>query len=265
MSIDPSTISVVKPRKITKEELAFGSTMEKFEKEKAAAAAPPQAVDPSVPKLDPRFQDVGANNPKCNLCCMAFGSVLAATSCLMVSAIGVGMFILFEKRVNYTFNGVFRHIGWLTIPGTLVGTTLHYWLPESMYSGKKSSWGTCWAKAFAANTVSWTLAIGCGTLFWRKGLRAVGGDWGKKMYHRYPIPTDPLESRLIRDGVPFFGSMGWSYWACGLASGQFGFASAVGFALWNDRAHYLMNPAGYYAARCLPKWRREQIAKRAIL
>lgn len=264
MTIDPSTISVVKPRKITKEELVFGSTMEKFEKQKADAAKPAPA-EPEAPRLDPRYQDVGLNNPKCNLCCMTFGAIIAATSCLMVSGIGVGMFILFEKRINYTYNGVFRHIGWLTIPGAVAGTTLHYWLPEAMWSGKKSTWGWCWAKAFAANTVSWCLLIGASTLFWRKGLRVVGGDWGKKLYHRYPIPTDPLESRLIREGMPFFGSMGWTYWLSGLASGQFGFASAVAFCLWNDRPHYLMNPAGYYAGRCLPKWRREQIAKRVIL
>ncbi|KEG08356.1 hypothetical protein DQ04_07381010 [Trypanosoma grayi] len=202
-----------------------------------------------------------AQERKCSFCCMSFGVLLSAVTVLMVSCIGTGVSIYAEKRVNYTVNGAMRQVGWIAIPGVLAGTTLHYFLSEAMWSSKRNTWGQAWMKAMAVNCFAWCSVIGAGTLFWRKCL--LMSSAGRRIYYRYPIPTEPLESRVLRSQAEFFTGMGWSYWLSGVVSGQVGFMSCVGFCVWNDRPYFMMNPHGGYASRCMPLWRREQLAKQA--
>ncbi|CBH14736.1 uncharacterized protein TEOVI_000008800 [Trypanosoma equiperdum] len=202
-----------------------------------------------------------AHEKRCNFCCMSIGLLFSAFMVVMVASIGTGMAVYTEKRARYTVNGVMRQVGWISLPGLLVGTTLHYFLSEAMWSGRRNSWGQAWMKAFATNTAIWSVAIGTGTLLWRKGLLINAA--GRRLYYRYPIPSDPLEYRLVRSEAQFFTGMGWSYWLSGVVSGQVGLVSCVGFCVWNDRPYFMMNPHGGYARRCMPNWRREQLARQA--
>ncbi|EKF31654.1 hypothetical protein MOQ_004507 [Trypanosoma cruzi marinkellei] len=202
-----------------------------------------------------------AQEKRCNLCCMSYGFLLSSAMVLMVSCIGTAACIFTEKRVNYTLNGTMRQVAWIAIPGILAGTTLHYFLSEAMWSSKRNTWGQAWMKAISFNSLTWCTAIGVGTLFWRKGL--LMSSAGRRLYYRYPIPTVPLDSRVLRSDVEFFTGMGWTYWLSGVVSGQVGYLSCVGFCLWNDRPYFMMNPHGGYAVRCMPYWRREAFAKQA--
>nr|CCC93145.1 unnamed protein product [Trypanosoma congolense IL3000] len=198
---------------------------------------------------------------RCNVCCMSIGILFSAVMVVIVSTMGTGMSVYAEKRVHHTVNGVMRQVGWISVPGILVGTSLHYFLSEAMWSNRRNTWGQAWMKAFATNTVMWLAAIGAGTLLWRKGLLLTTA--GRRLYYRYPIPLEPLESRLVRSEAAFFTGMGWSYWLSGLLSGQIGLMSCVVFCVWNDRPYFMMNPHGGYAQRCMPYWRREQLARQA--
>ncbi|KAG8348805.1 hypothetical protein ERJ75_000776000 [Trypanosoma vivax] len=202
-----------------------------------------------------------AQEKRCNFCCASIGFLFSVVMVLMISSISTGMSIYAEKRVHYSVNGVMRQLGWISIPGVVVGTTLHYFLSEAMWSGRRNSWGQAWLKAFVTNTVMWATTIGMGTLFWRKILLLTPA--GRRLYYRYPIPSTPLDYRLVRSQAEFFTGMGWSYWLSGVASGQVGLMSCVAFCAWNDRPYFMMNPHGGYASRCMPLWRREQLARQA--
>lgn len=243
MSLDRSKISVVSSKK---------TSIETFQ----SVGVDRLPDDPARAKL------AEPNEEMCRYCCMAQGSLISSLTTLAVSAVFVAVYIIGEKRVNYTFNGVMRQICWLAIPGAFIGTSLHLFLAESMWSGKRSSWGQCWAKAIVANTLMWGTAIGAGTLAWRQGLKV--SKLSKELLYKYPVPVEALETRLMRSQKQFFSGMGWTYWAQGLLSGQFGFVSTVAFCVFNDRPHYLMAPGGGYSLRCLPKWRRDYIEKNAI-
>lgn len=252
---DPTVISVVKSVKTTTEQFIAKNKIDRLEDPKDVSGNPGVAPGAAAHQLI-------AKDEPCRLCCMSQGFLIAFFTCFAVASLAVGTIVYKESRVYYTFHGVLRQIGWLCIPGTLCGTTLHFFLVESMWSGKRSTWGQGWTKAFAANTAVWGAAIGAGTLFWRKGLRLTA--FGRELHRRYPVPTTPLEHRVMRSEKEFFSGMGWSYWILGVVAGQMGFASSVSFCTFNDRAHYLMAPHGGYAARCLPKWRRDALDARAI-
>ncbi|RNF16920.1 uncharacterized protein Tco025E_05016 [Trypanosoma conorhini] len=202
-----------------------------------------------------------AQERRCNLCCMSYGLILSAAMVLMVSCIGTAAAIYTEKRVNYSLNGAMRQVGWIALPGVLAGTTLHYFLSEAMWSGKRNTWGQAWMKAIGFNSFMWCAGIGMGTLLWRKGL--LTSSAGRRLYYRYPIPTVPLDARVLRSEAEFFTGMGWSYWLSGVVTGQVGYLSCVGFCVWNDRPYFMMNPHGGYAVRCMPRWRREDFARQA--
>jgi hypothetical protein len=240
MDLDPTKISVISSKKVSLEQ--FQATR----------------VD-RLPDAKPKKGEV---DEICRYCCMAQGSLIAAVTTMAVSGVFVAVYIIGEKRVNYTFNGVMRQVCWLAIPGTLIGTTLHFFLAESMWSGKRSSWGQSWSKAIVANTFMWGGLIGSGTLAWRQGLKL--SKTTKGLLYKYPVPAESLETRVMRSPKQFITGMGWTYWMQGLASGQAGFVSTVAFCTFTDRPHYLMAPNGGYSMRCLPKWRRDFIEKHAI-
>lgn len=241
MAIDPTKISVISSKKVSIEQFKE-ARIDRLATHVSNAPEPEDSI--------------------CRYCCMAQGSLIAALTTLAVSGVFVSIYIIGEKRVNYTFNGVMRQVCWLAIPGTLIGTSLHLFLAESMWSGKRNSWGQSWAKAIVANTLLWGSVIGAGTLAWRQGLKLTKRT--KALQYKYPVPADALETRVMRSPKQFFTGMGWTYWLQGLASGQAGFVSTVLFCVSMDRPHYLMTPDGGYAKRCLPKWRRDFIQKNAI-
>lgn len=211
----------------------------------------------ALPAVEVRKQ----SEKKCRLCCIAYGSLVSSLAVFFVSGAAASVAILSEKRVNYTLNGAMRQVGWLSIPGVLVGSTLHFFLADAMWSGKRNSWGQAWIKAMVVNAVLWSSAIGMGTLFWRRCLPLCSS--GRRLFHRYPIPTEQLEVRLLRSGRSFFLGMGWSYWLSGVASGHLSLLPVVAFCIWNDRPYLMMAPYGGYATRCLPPWRRDLLAQLA--
>ncbi|KAG5492682.1 hypothetical protein JKF63_01261 [Porcisia hertigi] len=198
----------------------------------------------------------------CSLCCVAYGTLVssAAVFCIAASATAVSIFA--ESRINYTVNGAMRQTAWIAFPGVLVGATLHYFMAEAMWSSKKNSWGQAWTKAIVANAGLWTAGIGLGTLGWRKGLTLTAA--GRRLYHRYPIPSEPLEARVLRSSRDFFIGMGTTYWLSGVASGHLGFVTCVSFCVSADRPYFMMAPHGGYANRCMPPWRRQQLQSMAL-
>lgn len=253
MAIDPSKISIISAQKVSVKDFGENRTVRL-----------PDAQLPKAIQKELKMAQLAAEAPeqRCHVCCMAQGMIISLFTCLAVSGVGLGVFIMLEKRTNYTINGLMRQLCWLCIPGVLCGTTLHYFLVESMWSNKRSSYGQAWTKALFANSFIWYGGIGLGTLIWRKGMKLTA--FGRTLYHKYPVPSTQLETRMVQSGKGFIANMGWSYWALGCLIGQFGFGSAVSFVLWNDRVHFLMNPHGGYAKRCLPKWRRDAIESRVI-
>lgn len=198
---------------------------------------------------------------RCNLCCMAYGGLLDSVTVFILTSALTTIAIFAEKRVNYSLNGAMRQVAWLAMPGVLAGATLHGFLSEAMWSGKKNSWGQAWVKAMVMNALLWGGGVGLGTLFWRKLMPLTAA--GRRLYHRYPVPTEPLELRLLRSGKEFFSGMGWSYWLSGVASGHLGLLTVVSFCVYSDRPYMMMTPEGAYAKRCMPPWRRQQLAQMA--
>lgn len=240
MSLDPSKISIIRAQKVDPKKLStVGDT--------ATVAETPKEV-----------QKAQAAERPCHLCCVAYGSLIDSVMVVFLTSALTGIAIFAEKRVNYSFNGAMRQVAWLAFPGTLVGATVHYFLSEAMWSNKRNSWGQAWMKAMVINTVVWCSGIGLGTLFWRKLMPLTAA--GRRFYHRYPVPTEPLESRLLRSNKEFFTGMGWSYWLGGVASGHMGLLTVVAFCVYNDRPYMMMTPEGGYSKRCMPPWRRQQLA-----
>lgn len=219
------------------------------------------ASSDTTSQLPKAAQRVKNTEKKCRWCCMAYGSLVSSVAVFFVCGAATAVAILSEKRVNYTINGAMRQIGWQAIPGIIVGTTMHFFLTEAMWSGKRNTWGQAWVKAMTVNTMLWSAGIGVGTLFWRKALPLTSA--GRRMYYRYPIPTEQLEVRLLRSSKEFFTGMGWSYWLSGVASGHLSLLPCVAFCVWNDRPYLMMAPYGGYSSRCLPAWRRDHLAQLA--
>ncbi|KAG5467385.1 hypothetical protein CUR178_01028 [Leishmania enriettii] len=198
----------------------------------------------------------------CPLCCVAYGGLISSAAVLFLSASCTAVSIFAESRINYTVNGAMRQTLWIAFPGVLVGATLHYFVAEAMWSSKHNSWGQAWTKAIVANVGLWTAAICFGSLGWRKGLPLTSA--GRRFYHRYPIPSEPLEARLLRSSREFFTGMGTTYWLSGVASGHAGFITCVSFCVSVDRPYFMMAPHGGYACRCMPPWRRQQLHAMAL-
>eukprot|EP00796_Vickermania_ingenoplastis_P005310 gene5310-3812_t len=164
----------------------------KADPEKLLHSSDTSAQLPALAKTQKRAEQ------KCRLCCMAYGSLVSSIAVFFVCGAATAVAILSEKRVNYTINGAMRQVGWQAIPGIMVGTTMHFFLSEAMWSGKRNSWGQAWVKTMVVNAALWTTAIGMGTFFWRKFLPFTSA--GRRLYYRYPIPTEQLEVRLLRSG-----------------------------------------------------------------
>lgn len=240
MSLDTSKISVISAKRVDPHKLsAIGDSAGAVELPKVAQAA----------------------ERKCNLCCVAYGSLLDAVMVFFLTGALTGIHIFAEKRVNYSLNGVMRQIAWLAFPGVVTGMTMHYFLSEAMWSGKRNSWGQAWTKAMAINTMLWCGGVGAGTLLWRKALPLTAA--GRRLYHRHPVSTEPLEARVLRSSRDFFGGMGWTYWLSGVASGHMGLLTVVSFCVYNDRPYLMMAPDGAYSRNCMPLWRRDQLAHMA--
>lgn len=211
--------------------------------------------------ISPTATKIKQEEKKCRFCCMAYGLLVSSVAVFFVTGAATAVAILTEKRVNYTLNGAMRQVGWLAIPGIITGTTMHFFLTEAMWSGKKNSWGQAWTKTMAVNAILWSGIIGGSTLFWRKGLPLTAA--GRRVFYRYPIPTEQLETRVLRSSHEFCTGMGWSYWMSGVASGHLSLLPCVAFCVWNDRPYLMMAPYGGYSSRCLPPWRRDHLANLA--
>lgn len=248
--LDPEQINVVKGAKVDKRTLIHHGDSEDQRRKVATLTE------------DERNTVVGQDATKCNVCCMACGALLTTTLSMGVCLTHVGIAAFKDQhRVNLTVAAFFRQVGWMVLPPALVGTTLHYFVSEAMWSKKRSTYGTAWAKALGMNTVVWASMIGGGTLFWQRGLKMT--KWGQKIFYKYPAATQNLDLRLVENPKAFWTGMTWTYWALGLFTGQLGYGACVGVVVFQNRVHLLMSPVGQYAMACTPWWRREHIASQA--
>lgn len=247
--IDPGKISIVSAVKVDKKKLMLVGDELPSDKDRGHRGA-----------VATRHH---TREEKCNVCCMAWGALMSTALSIIVSSCNVSLCLIRDKRIEYTLTSAMRQIGWMAIPAALVGTTLHLFLSEAMWSQRRNSWGSAWAKAVIANTICWSALIGTSTAAWRLLLRRV--RIGARLFNRYPIPTTRLEARIIVNPNDFWVGMGWTYWALGLIVGQVGFACCAAVAVWQSRVHFMMSPAGPYARYCVPRWRREAIARDANL
>ncbi|CBZ30815.1 conserved hypothetical protein [Leishmania mexicana MHOM/GT/2001/U1103] len=243
MALDKSRISILSSTKVDGDKLSsVGDTMD---------------------SLIPASRRLQLEREKCcPLCCVAYGVLVSSVAVFCIASFGTAVSIFAESRINYTVNGAMRQTAWIAFPGILAGATLHYFMAEAMWSSKHNSWGQAWTKAIIANTGLWAGAICIGTLGWRKGLPLTSA--GRRLYHRYPIPSDPLEARLLRSSREFFTGMGATYWLSGVASGHLGFVTCVSFCVSANRPYFMMAPHGGYAYRCMPPWRRQQLQAMAL-
>ncbi|GET92779.1 hypothetical protein, conserved [Leishmania tarentolae] len=243
MALDKSRISIVSSTKVDGDKLStVGDTMD--------------SLIPASRREQLRKERC------CPLCCVAYGTLISSVAVFCISTCCTAVSIFAESRINYTVNGAMRQTAWISFPGILVGTTLHYFMAEATWSSKNNSWGQAWTKAIIANAGLWTGAICIGTLGWRKGLPLTSA--GRRFYHRYPIPSEPLEARLLRCSREFFTGMGTTYWLSGVASGHLGFVSCVCFCVSANRPYFMMAPHGGYANSCMPPWRRQQLHAMAL-
>jgi hypothetical protein len=243
MSLDKSRISIVSSTKVDGDKLS--------------------SVGDTADSLIPTSHRQQLKEEKCcPICCVLYGSIISTFAVFCIAASGTAVTIFAESRINYTINGAMRQIGWIGLPGMLVGATLHYFLAEAMWSGKNNSWGQAWTKAIIVNAGLWSAAVGVSTLGWRKVLPQSAA--GRRLYHRYPIPSEPLEARVLRSSREFFTGMGATYWLSGVASGHLGFVTCVAFCVSTDRPYLMMAPHGGYSRRCMPPWRRQQLERMAL-
>lgn len=247
---DRSQLAVIKSQKVNREVLKWvgdSEVMKKGDEEKRAASTKAQSQE----KI-------------CRPCCMVFGGCLSIFFNGMVSMAHTLIIGYRERhRLPIDAHRLLKHSAWMTIPAACVSASLHIFLAEAMWSNRRNGFGAAWFKAVLANTACWFTVIGLATLFWRRGLRTLCGKWGSKMYYRYPIPTTNLETRLLEDPTQVWNGMGWTYWALGVMTGQFGYLATAGAVSYNNKAYYFMSPTGPYAKACCPRWRREALAKAA--
>ena len=281
--VDKGEISIISSKKIDPVKLVRDGDSEKSDTPEALARAnlvkkklnvpdeDPNAIVPVAPVVtDGNPVDVplvfrpfmpAKNTEKCTLCCMAFGAMLAAPACLIISIAHTSVSVFIEKKVSYTVNSIFRQIGWMAAPGVLVSCTFHWHLNEAMYSGRRNSWGVAWWKAIVANTLMWTTGAAIGTAAWRLAFPKFA--WGKRMCKRYPIPLHPLETRLIITPNQYIQGMGATYWLLATVVGNTGLGVIGALAWYNDRVHYVMSPSGPYGRACAPFALRKDIARDA--
>lgn len=142
-------------------------------------------------------------------------------------------------------------------PCILMTSTLHFFLSEAMWSGRRNSWGQSWTKAFVFNTVMWSAGVGTGTLMWRYIMPHF--RVGRRLFYRYPIPTSRLLFRVINNEEEVVRGMDWSYWLLSVLTAHLNYVTIFLVTAYNDRAYMLMPPNSGYAKRCMPQWRRSQI------
>jgi hypothetical protein len=196
---------------------------------------------------------------KCNVCCMIFGSVVVFSASLGQTVLHTGIFAYRDQhRVRLTMAKCCRHATWMLIPSCLIGTTMHYFVCDALWSKRRNTYGMAWLKAVGMNTAVWGSGIALGTLFWRRGLRLTAA--GSRLYYRYPAAHEGLELRLVENPSAALTGMTWTYWAYGLITGQVGYLACAAAVVWQDRVHIMMSPQGSYAEACAPWWRREAIA-----
>lgn len=215
--------------------------------------------------IDALQHDTAARIPaerRCNMCCVMYGGVFSMLGSLLFVGLGTAMSIYFEQRCRYCLNGVARQIMWLTLPGTLVGMTMHFFLSEAMWSSRRNSWGVAWSKAIILNSALWCGAIGCGTLLWRRVLPMTAA--GRRLYHRYPISATPIDSRLMYHTNEFWTGMGYTYWLLGVVTGQTAFATSVAFTMYNKRPYLMTPPQSQYAKKCMSPWMRDRLHNMAL-
>jgi len=213
---------------------------------------------------DNRAAPLSGPTERCRMCCMLFGGMMSIATSTGVSAIQLGLAMLFEKRGHFTLSGAVRQILWIAAPSIVATTSLHYFLVENMWSGKRHTFGSAWLRASACNVALWCTAIGSGTFFWRIVLPRIP-RYGKQIYHRYPISGTQLDERVLKSNKELFTGMGWSYFVCGLAHGQLGYMVVAALSVWNNRIHYFMSPHGWYAQACIPPDRRMTIERLALV
>ena len=200
-------------------------------------------------------------NTKCRYCCMLFGGGMSTGLSVVLCGLHVGFGVFKNPHLNATLPQILKQVGWLALPSAMVGTTLHYFLAESMWSSRRSSYGVAWLKAIAINTSVWMACVTAGTLAWRHLVRRTA--WGNRWYFLYPIPSSKIETRVIEQPGAYFSGMGWTYWCLGIFTGTLGYAGCVSAVVWQDKVHFMMSPVGPYARACVPRWRREAIASSA--
>jgi hypothetical protein len=248
-SLDASKLTIVSSKKVDRQQLMqVGDSETIRSRQKGSSTAAPVVVAP--PK-----------DEKCRYCCVMFGGLMSTGLSVVLCGLHVGYGLFKSPTLNVPLTLVFKQVGWLALPPAFVGTTLHYFLVDSMWSHRKSSHGSAWFKAFALNTGIWCSLIAAGTLTWRRLMRRT--TWGNRWYYKYPIPSTKLETRLLEQPDAFYMGMGWTYWALGVVSGQLGFAGVTLLVASQNKVHFMMSPIGPYAKACLPRWRREAIAQAA--
>ena len=237
---DSSKISVISAKKVNPDKLIqFGDRVQESEKAKEASAS------------------------KCSVCCALAGMMISGICIPILTVAQTRMAIIYHSNIKYTTQGILRHAGWLSMPGIVIAGSMHFLLSETMWSQKRHSFGQAWARAAAINSLIWCSGIGISTLVWRKVLPNVMRL--RPYYFRYPIPSVPVDVRLIGDPSQFWTGMGATYFLLGLFYGQMGFLTCVGFCTSYSRLHFIMSPHGMYARACLPMSKREYIERAATV
>eukprot|EP00760_Papus_ankaliazontas_P000964 PhM_4_TR10335/c0_g1_i2/m.75970 len=206
--------------------------------------------------FNPTVDVVEMRSKPCAPCCAGMGLILS--TCMGLIMMGcVTAFAVAQSSLKVPFNIMMRQAMWMTFPGMVVCTTLHFFFAEAAWSQRRNSFGMAWAKAVVMNTTMWLGIIGGCTAIWRFGLK------GTKIYRLYPIPMDRLEKRLMLQPDAFWTGMGTTYWLMGVFTGQMGFAATATSSVYSNKLHWMMSPTGMYAHQCLPPHMRRAIAQYA--
>jgi hypothetical protein len=266
--LDASKISVISSTKVDKKQLVERGDSNTIRQQARDAEAAGAGKDAAPVTRKEKYAAVAAGAPtavtekRCNTCCMLFGGGVSTAMSVLMSSTYTAVFAYRDHhRLNISIQRMLRQVGWIALPASLVGTTLHLFVNEAMWSSRRNTYGIAWMKSIGMNTFCWTSAVVVCTLAWRRGLRLT--KRGQRIFYKYPIPAERLETRLLENPDMFFTGMGWTYWMLGVFTGQMGFAATTTFCVWQNKIHYSMSPVGGYAAACTPWWRRAQIAKAA--
>jgi hypothetical protein len=233
--LDPSKISIISAKKVDTDKLInFGDRI----------------ADKSINKESKKEK-------KCSLCCALAGVLISSCIVPALCLAQTRVAVIYHSNIKYTTQGLLRHAGWLSLPSIAVAGTLHFMLSENMWSHKRHSFGQAWFRAVMLNVLMWSSAVGVSTFFWRKVLPNIMKL--RPYYFKYPIPSVPVDVRLVEDGGRFWTGMGASYFLIGLLHGQMGFAACVWLCVSYNRIYMFMSPHGKYARACLPMAQRELV------